>query len=312
MKSKIFPFVSSTIVIAMLVSFPERYLASSLDGLKIFALNVLPALLPFLFFSQLLTLLGAGRYIGRALSKPCKLLYNTSGVGGYIFALSILSGYPVGAKLLSECYKNGSITRSDACSIMSYTSTSGPMFVLGTVGTIMLRNKMGGIIILVCHYLSAILNGLLYRGKGGTSKAVITHTKNPLFESTKSAVNSVATCGAYIAIFYMVAVMLQDIGVIAWISKLFHPLLGSLSDGFVFGLVEITGGCIKLSQVNSVLTLPTICAIVTFGGLSVTLQSVTFLSECNISWKRYIVCKLTQSVIAYLLTYLAVLIFYPL
>lgn len=308
MKSKIFPLILSTFTIIMLTIYPDRYVTISLEGIKIFILNVLPSLLPFLFFAQLLTNIGAGKKIGRLLDKPCNLLYNTGGIGGYAFAMSTLSGYPIGAKVVSECIKSGYISKDEARSIIAYSSTSGPMFVLGTVGCMMLNNKTAGLVLLVCHYLSALINGLIYRNKSRNKSVIISTTSQNVWgDSARGAINSVAVCSVYIAVFYLVGVMLKDIGVIEMIANLFRPILGSVSDGVVFGLVEITGGCMSLAKTNSIFTLPSICAVISFGGLSVTLQSITFLSECGIKAKTYVLTKITQSIIAFLLTYLVVL-----
>lgn len=310
MKSKIFPLAISTFVIVMLAVHPDRYVLTSLEGLKIFALNVLPSLLPFLFFAQLLTNIGVGEKIGRFFKKPCATLYNTGGIGGYVFAMSIISGYPIGAKLVSECIKSGSITRHEGKSILTYSSTSGPMFVLGTVGCIMLKNQSAGIIILICHYLSSLLNGLIYRNKKRSASIPLVSTSNNAWgESATNAVNSALLCGVYIAVFYMVAIMLKDVGIIDAVSAIFRPFLGEVSDGLVLGLIEMTGGCIALSETSTPFTLPAICAVISFGGLSVALQSITFLGECGIKSRYYVISKITQSVIAFFITYLACLVF---
>ena len=310
MKSKVFPLVLSIFAIVMLIIFPDRYVTESYEGIKIFAFNVLPSLLPFFFFSQLLTNIGVGQKIGKLFSKPIRKLYKTNGIGGYILTMSALSGYPIGAKLISECCKSGMLGVSDAKSIIAYTSTSGPMFVLGTVGCVMLSNKIYGIVLLICHYLSAILNGLLYRNKTPTNSLIpTTYAENIWGDSAKSAISSISTCGVYVVIFYMLATMLRDAGVIGIISNLFSPIFGKASEGLVFGLIEMTGGCLTLSSVASPLALPTICAVISFGGLSVTFQSITFLSECGIKARCYLLRKFTQSVIAFSLTYLADFVF---
>ena len=100
-----------------------------------------------------------------------------------------------------------------------------------------------------------------------------------------------------------------DIGVIGAIASVIRPIIGEVSDGLVFGLVEMTGGCIRLSSTTSIFTLPTACAIISFGGLSVALQSISFLSSCDLKAKDYLIPKLTQSLIAFAVTYLACLLF---
>lgn len=224
---------------------------------------------------------------------------------------SVLSGYPIGAKILSDMYENGEISLSDTKTIMTFTSTSGPMFIVGSVGSMMLHNKTYGFIILVCHYLSALLNGLIYRNRkksGQTQPKEVILGKNLLNNSVSDAVTSVLISGAYIAIFYMIAVMLKNVGILNLISDFLNLFFQNkaLCDGISFGLVEMTGGCALLSSTSTPFTLPAICAIISFGGLSVTLQSLTFLGNCNIKPTRYLLSKVTQSIIAFVLTYLVV------
>lgn len=315
MKNNVLLSLFSTIALCLLVAFPKVYLTASFDGIKLFAYNVLPCLLPFFFFTKVLTNLGINTKLGKIFKKPCKFLYNTSGQGGFVFVMSILSGYPIGAKLISDLYDDGVIGKSEALSISSFASTSGPMFMLGTVGAIMLNNYTYGIIILTCHYFSAILNGILYRKKSSTPDPKPTiklkNLENVLSTSINDSISGVLTCGAYIAIFYMIATMLKNVGILSLLSSGLNLIINNpnISNGLSFGLVEMTGGCAILSKTISFWTLPSICAIITFGGLSVTLQSITFLGKCGIKFSQYLLRKTTQTVIAFLLTVLAEVVF---
>lgn len=314
MKIKILPFILSTTALVLLVAFPDRYLSVSVEGLSVYINNVLPALLPFMFFSKLLTSTGVVGLFQKIFQKPCKILYNTSGASGYVFCMSILSGYPIGAKLLSDEYKCGRLNYREIKTALAFTSTSGPMFILGTVGVMMLNDKKCGAIILVCHYLSAILNGLIYKRKKSSAETLTTPFYKPLYDNDNSiydTVMSVLACGAYVAIFYMVAVMLNDLGILKLISNVLNLALNNeaLSDGLAFGIVEMTGGCIKLANVNSFFAIPSICAVISFGGLSITLQSLTFLKSCGIKTSRYLLSKITQSAIAFIISCFAVAFF---
>lgn len=62
--------------------------------------------------------------------------------------MSVLSGYPIGAKLISEFYKNGVINTEESKKIIAFSSTSAPLFVIGTLGVFMLDNVSYGVIIL--------------------------------------------------------------------------------------------------------------------------------------------------------------------
>ena len=47
--------------------------------------------------------------------------------------------------------------------MLTFCSTSGPLFMLGAVGAGMLSSPAAGAVIALAHYLGALLNGLLYR-----------------------------------------------------------------------------------------------------------------------------------------------------
>ena len=91
-----------------------------------------------------------------------KKLYNCPSISSYILFMGIITGYPMGAKLCADCYEKNLITKEEIVRINSFTSTSGPMFIIGSVG-IGLFNPTAGIIIFVSHVLGALLNGLIYR-----------------------------------------------------------------------------------------------------------------------------------------------------
>lgn len=291
-----------------LVIFPDRYIASVSYGLQLFAVTVLPALFPFFFFSKILTSMDIASTLEKPLKRPMRFLFNAPPVGGYILVLSLLSGYPIGAKLVSDCYKMGIITEAQAKNISAFTSTSGPLFIVGSVGASMMGNKTAGFVILLSHYLSALVNGLIFvkRDGGGKELSVppkFTGDENLLGDSITSGILSVAIVGGYIAIFSMLADVLYDFKILPFFSGIltFLKVPSSLADGIVTGLIEITRGCQMLSKSRISLraVAPAVAALVSFGGLSVTLQSLTFLSQCKIKPLFYLRCKLSQGIITF-------------
>lgn len=65
--------------------FPERYVPVCLDGITIWALNVLPAVFPFLFVTALLRQTGGAEKVSRAFTPLSKTLFGTGGEGGFCF-----------------------------------------------------------------------------------------------------------------------------------------------------------------------------------------------------------------------------------
>jgi nucleoside recognition membrane protein YjiH len=77
--------------------------------------------------------------------------------------MSITSGYPTGARLTALFRKQKRITAEEAQRVLSFCSTSGPLFMMGAVAIGMMGSPEGGTIILASHYIAAILIGLAFR-----------------------------------------------------------------------------------------------------------------------------------------------------
>ena len=114
-------------------------------------------------------------------------------------------------------------------------------------------------------------------------------------------------------IFYMLADLFVSLGIISFIVKPFGFIAPNvLTSGIAEGLIEMTRGCYVLSKsaLTEILVIPALTGIITVGGLSVTLQSMTFLKEIGIKTSFYIATKTTQTLIAVTLSFIFTLIFF--
>lgn len=303
-----------------LIIYPDRYIESVSYGLRLFTITVLPALFPFFFFSKILTSLDVASSMEKALKKPLKKLFNSPPVAGYILIISLLSGYPIGAKLIADCYNMGIISKSEAKNISVFTSTSGPLFIVGSVGINMMGNKTAGFIMLFSHYLGAIINGLILvnRQKSTDNNKEMIKKRvdydNILSDSITSSILSVAVVGGYIAIFCMLVDVLNDFKILPFFEKIFTVLRmpKALANGVVTGIVEITRGCKVLSDSGYSMKaiVPIAAGIISFGGMSITLQSLTFASQCKIKPLFYLKTKFSQGIITFSIATILCLIFF--
>ena len=312
------------IILAFLVISPEQNISAFFMGTQVWATAVLPALFPFFFFTKFLSELNFPESIGTYLSPITKKLYRTSGISGYIFVMSILSGYPVGAKLTSDIYEMKIITQKEASRITAYTSTSGPLFIIGTIGIGLFSNRTIGIIILISHILGAIINGLLYRNIGKTEKTAnvsssqiskIFSNKNILEDCMFNSIKSILIIGGYISIFFVLINILNSYNVFLPITHIFSLIFPNLNPSifasFLNGIIEVTRGCLDLSIATSNQTLLTLIStfLISFGGFSVHFQAYTFLKKIGISFKLYLLEKLSHAVISTVLAFIIILIF---
>ncbi len=306
-------------MLALLALRPETYLDAVSEGLEIFAVSVFPGLFPFFVLTGLLTALGAGSLLSKVFAKPASRLFGAPPSGGYILAMSMLSGYPVGAKLVADFYKDGIIDEYDARAVTAFASTTGPLFVLGTIGVKMLGDYKSGVIILLTHFASAILNGIVFRAvrkRRETRLCIprVTGLDGKVFNDIlESSVSSILRVGACIIVFNMVIVALGESGIIPVAGRAFEALgvADGLGEGFASGLVEVTKGVYVIANSGATLraAVPLVSLLVSFGGLSVTLQSMTFLNTAGVPLGYYLIVKISQGIIAFALATVCALIF---
>lgn len=296
--------------ITFLVVNPSRYIESVSRSLILFAKAVLPYLFPFLFFSSLLTCVGGGYLLGVVFAKPISKIFHAPPVSGYVMILSLISGYPVGSKIICDLYQSGMLTREDAKHITAFCSTSGPLFILGTVGATLFQSPYLGWVLLSCHVLGSLINGIIFRPKKQTFSPVL-HTVQAvdslLDACIKNSVNTILAVGGYITIFGMIGDVLVDVGAVNLVSKILYAFLrplGAPSDlcyGIALSFIELTRGFdyIAGAGIKTTTALPYLAGLLSLGGACITFQSMSFLSKCDISARYYILTKLSQALVTF-------------
>jgi len=288
----------------------ETYSKSCLNGVSVWAIKIFPVMFPFFVFTRIITNLSENK--PNFMDKFFNKLYNTPTGSFKTFVLSVLSGYPMGAKLICSQYEQNLISKNDATKMLSFCSVSGPMFMLGTVGVSILHSYKAGLIILISNIIACLINGLIYKGK--PIKNVIYQSKNKntnfnLSEHVSDSLNSILMVGAYIVLSFLLIDMLKNIGVINFVSNTICSVFNisnyqDITNSTLCGIVEITHGIIDINIVNISLTLKTIISsfLIGFGGLSVFYQSLHFLNKLNIKKRIILIQKTTQGILSLLIS----------
>ena len=294
-----------SLALILLLVAPARYFVSVREGVSLFVASVLPSMLPFFFFTKIFTFLGGAQAISMTFGKPVSKMYSVSPICSYAFIMSVLSGYPVGARVLADLYEKGLVDKEDVLRASAFTSTSGSMFILGCVGSVILDDLKAAWIILISHYLGAILNGIIYslrKRKDPLSFRLlpISYADNVLSEAMYESVLSLALVGGFIAITNLMADMASD--VIAFLG-LTVSSDGGIFSGVFYSFFEVTRGCIVFSGCGAPTFLITaLCAgAISFGGLSVVFQTMAFLGKSGIRGVKILLRKASQAIITFVL-----------
>lgn len=283
---------------------PARFISKSLDGISAWAFNVLPSVLPFMFFTKVLSALDTLPKLTRPFSGLSQKLFKTPPISIYAFIMAILSGYPVGSKMVADLYLQGKITKQDAFKMTSFCSTSGPMFIVGAVGVGMFKSAKIGYVLFLSHVLGAILNAILYRNlklKFDESQEK-TESQTKAFDLSEIVLNStlsILSVGCIITIFFIVI-------------ECFSPILSLLPQNLAFffeGIIEITKGCIDLATLsNQFLAVSLVSFVISFGGISTLLQSLTMIAKLKMPVKTFALQKLTHACFSAVITVFILLI----
>lgn len=284
---------------------PEKFIAQGLNGISAWAFNVLPSVFPFMFFTRTLSSLNIMSKLCRPFSGLSKFCFKTPPISVYAFMMAIFSGYPVGTKTVADLYLQGKISKEDAFKMTSFCSTSGPMFIVGAVGIGMFKSAAIGYILFLSHVIGAMLNGIIFRNfklKENEKLSPQTSEKDTTLDISDIVVNSttaILSVGAIITIFFI-------------IIECFSPLLSLLPQNIAFlfeGMIEITKGCIDLATLPNQFTAVILASfVVSFGGISTILQSLTMLSKLKMPVKLFVFQKflhgISAMIIAVLLSFL--------
>lgn len=307
------------LIAAALIAFPQETVAAAGQGLNLWWTVVFPALLPFFIVAEILKGLGAVHFLGVLLEPLMQPLFRVPGVGGFVLAVSMASGYPVGAMLAAECRQQKAISREEGERLLAFASTAGPLFMTGAVATSMLGwSAIGGTLVLA-HYLSCLSTGLVlryYKPGGATTasgpcgfplpraaKALVAarqqdgRSLGTLFsEAIAKGFTSIFQVGGFIISFAVLIGLVNASGLIRGLAALTASAPGTLSL-ICTGFLELTNGCRLAAQAAMPITakLIIISAIIAWGGLSVHGQAASFAGKTDLSLKPYLLARIIQS-----------------
>lgn len=304
--TSVLPFVLISCAIVLFLCAPARYAQSVLNGFSLWVTAVLPTTFPFLFLTGLLVNSPVYSRLSAKLSRPMGALFGVSGAGGGVILLSALSGYPVGARTLNELVLSGTIEKDEIVRLAPLCSTSGPMFLIGTVGCMLYRNALSGVILLISHLAAVYLTGLCSRlfFRTAPRRTVLKPHVSDRADVMFSAVSAVLCVGGFIAVFSCFSQMLSDLGLFR-----FAPF-GTYSEGIFQGILEMTTGCNTLSRIQTPLSLACSCALVTLGGACVLAQQFSFLSKTGMKLLPFLLAKCIQTALAFLLCFALATLFH--
>lgn len=328
----------SILLAASLMAFPQEALEGSIRGLEIWWNVVFPSLLPFFIVSELLIGFGVVTFIGALLEPLMRPLFRVPGVGGFVWAMGLASGNPAGAKITARLRQENKVTRIEAERLVSFTSSSNPLFIFGAIAVGFFHNASLGIILALAHYLGNIIVGLIMRFHGREEEASSPPDKPKvtgfvaavkllheerikdgrpigklLGDAVQSSVRTLLMIGGFIILFSVLNKILSLVGIITLLSAIFSVILtffhlpSELNSSLISGLFEMTLGAQMASETNTVKLFEQVVVtsfILAFSGFSIQGQVASLLAETDIRFKPFFIARLIHGFFSAFLVYL--------
>lgn len=305
-------FITNIIIILILLLISYQILTESsiviesvLYAVDIWKNSLFPPMFTFFVLSEILINYGFVEIIGNLFSKPANFLFKINKNGIFAIILGILSGFPSSAKYIKELLENNKITLKEANKLILFTHFSNPLFILGTIGTLL--NKKLGIIILLSHYLGNLFIGIIIRNynpakdnKLENIKNIINNiNRNNFIKVLSNAINNAINSALLVLGIITVCTIITNI-----IDKHCNETIGLLIN-IVF---EITKGInyIGNSNINLFFKGLIITSMLSFGGISVHMQISSIISETKIKYMPFLGARILHvflSIILYIIIF---------
>lgn len=290
MKSCIYRIILTIIFLLLFVlmlMYPAQSVYYAFSGLTLWFQKMIPSLFPFMILSGIMVRMNLTGYFGIVLSPVLKPLFKVSKEGVYCIIMGFLCGFPMGARVISDLYKNAKITKSEASYLLSFCNNIGPIYFTGFVlPALELEAKfiyIFGMYGLPLIY-GMILSGLSrkkditeYDNTATVKKEDINKDKSFLIHmdgAIGSAIESITKLGGYMILFNL-------------FNLIPAMILPQKSLAFCNIILEITAGISRIGKSSPLMIL----IMLPFGGFSCIAQTYSIINKTDLSIGRYFMHK---------------------
>ncbi len=262
-----------------------KFIVSNIvDYSIIFFKNLFPATFVFYTFSNLLVDYGFIHIIERILRVKGTLIY--------IFFMSLISGFPSGAKYTTELLEKGLIDNDTANKYIMFSHFPNPFFVFNTINLI-LNNVSVTFKLFISLIFSNIIIMFLFKSKSNNSVYFYNHIYPKSFSSSLlEAFNNtfkvilLIYCNS-LFFFLIVSVLLKYLSY----GKYFIIILS--------GFFDLTKGVYSVIAIDNIFIKSMFIIIfISFGGISIHMQVCSLISNSLIKYRYFLLGRFIATIIS--------------
>ena len=277
-------------------------------SLKLWVSSIIPSIFPFFVISDILISYNITDYIPNFIKHIFSTLFKVNDNIITLFFLSILSGFPSSSRNARTMYDKCLITADEASHFLVFSHFANPLFILVTVGVFFLHDEKLGIIVLIAHYIPNIILGIIFRNtftngdisnvKDNSKK--LEHFSKIFFDAVGNAIDTLLMILGTLTCFLVMASLIIN-----------RINLNTYSEAILKGILEMTIGLKSISTLGipNIYKVVISSMILSFGGLSVHMQIISFLTDTDISYKTFFIARVYHVVLSLILAFLLCYIF---
>ena len=259
------------------------------EGIDLCLRTVLPSLFPFFVLSAVLNSCLLGKTI--PLLRPIGRLCRVPSGGESLLLLGYITGYPVGAQVISQAYRQKSLTARTARRLLGFCNNAGPAFIFGMLSPIFTDKRVPWLLWGI-HIVSGIIVGCILPNDEQSSCVIKESSPISTANALQSALRSIATVCGWVVLFRILLGYLKS-----WFLWRFSTPVQVIISGFF----ELTNGCVLLGELPSAgLRFIVASGILAFGGLCVGMQTQTVTQGLGIGY--YFPGKILQAMLSILIS----------
>lgn len=241
---------------------PNTTISTAKETILLWATSVLPSLFPFFIISKCILYNGGISYFAKFL-KPITKYLNLPQNIAFPLSMSLLCGYQTGSKTVASMNIKDTEYYANIC------FSASPIFIIGTIGTIMLNSTKTGYILYVIHVCTLVIFATLYSTKNHPQENnnLSAYEKGNFIDAISSSTYAILNVCGYMVIYSL-------------FTKILSALLPLKYNIITSGIIEFTFG-IK-NAVNELSNpLPIISFFLSFGGICVITQCFSNYTKIN-------------------------------
>lgn len=266
-------------------------LSGAITGVQLCLNTIIPSLFPFIFLSSIINSFLFGRKSGilNSFGRLCKIPKGSES----LLLIGFLAGYPVGAQVVTQAYKEGQLSSTTAKRMLGFCNNAGPAFIFGMF-SVFFSSPIIPWVLWTIHILSALFVGFLLPGEYTPLCQMQRSQQITIHKALQNAIKVISIICGWVIIFRII---------ISFCDMWFLWLLPIEAQVFFSGVLELSNGCVMLQRipdesVRFLLASP----ILAFGGVCVGMQTASVTAGLGSGY--YFPGKVLQSLFSLLFSIL--------